>query len=165
MAYSPQKWSSPATSPAAQNSQPMGCAGEAQTGAVVATAFKWVEASWDNAALELSGPTVMRRRVRGTRCGPASTLVRCLLASLEKLGQDIRPVSHDAVHPVAKQAAHVGFGVDGPDVDPKPLPVRCPDEPRRHYSQPVVGFGSLQRLVAGPGRSAKAKTAEEVEGD
>src|SRR5215211_7765517 len=32
--------------------------------------------------------------------------VRCLLVSLEKLGQDIRPVSHDTVHPVAKQAAH-----------------------------------------------------------
>src|SRR5919106_1804060 len=107
----------------------------------------------------------MRGRGRGTRCGPARRLVRCLPTSLEKLGQDIRPVSHDAVNPVAKQAAHVGFGVDGPDVDPKPLSVRRPDEPRRHYSQPVVGFGSLQRLVAGPGKSAKAETAKEVEGD
>ena len=92
------------------------------------------QARWDNTGLILPGPTIMRRRVRGTRCGPASMLISCLLASLEKLGQDIRPVSHDAVHPVAKQATHVGFGVDGPDVDPKPLSVRSPDEPRRHYS-------------------------------
>src|SRR5688500_8993614 len=39
------------------------------------TAFEWAHANWNNAQLDLPGPTVMRRRGRGTRCGSLTPMV------------------------------------------------------------------------------------------
>src|ERR687889_1549413 len=101
---------------------------------------------------------------RGTRRDPRGPQA-CPLWFLEKLGQDVRTIGHDAIDPVAEQAAHVGLRVDGPHVDPQPTLVSCPDEFRRHHAQPVEGLRTLQCPVARSDEPAKAKAAQNVEED
>src|SRR5215208_3617116 len=83
----------------------------------------------------------------------------------EKFGQDVRTIGHDAVNPMAKQAAHVGLRVDGPHVNPKSTLVGGPDESWRHHAQPVVGLGTLQRPVARSDEPAQVEATQDIEED